>query len=95
VVYDLENAAQYSYEAAEPMDQPQTHAVWMDGDRLEYVSGGKLEVFDYDYRNRQTLVDANPAYAPFFSGDYSYLYALRPVRADAKAAFTSTSLVVK
>jgi len=95
VVYDLENIAQYRYTAAEPIDQPQTHAAWMDGDRLTYVSGGKLEVFDYDYHNRQSLVAADAAYSPFFSGDFSYLYALRPATDTTKAALTSTPLVVK
>lgn len=95
VVYDLENIGQYSYTASEPIDQPQAHATWMDGDRLAYVSGGKLVLFDYDYQNRQSLVAANAAYLPFFSGDYSYLYALRPVSASGKAALTSTSLTVK
>ncbi len=95
VVYDLENVAQYHYQAAEPIDAPQTHASWMDASRLTYVSGGNLEVFDYDYQNRQSLVPANAVYLPFFSSDYSYLYTLRPVSAAGKAALTSTSLTVK
>ncbi len=95
VVYDFENVGQYRYHASQPIDQPQGHAVWMDGDRLTYVSNGKLEVFDYDYRNQQTLVTANPAYAPSFASDFSYLYTLRPAAGDAKAALTSTSLVAK
>lgn len=96
VVYDFENMTQYRYHAAEPIDAPQTHAAWMDGDRLLYVSNGTLEVFDYDYRNRQSLVPANSIYTPFFSGDFSYLYALRAANAaDAKPAITSTPLVVK
>lgn len=97
VVYDLENVVQYHYHAAEPIDPPQTHASWMDGDRLEYVSGGKLEIFDYDYRNRQSLMVANAAYQPFFASDYSYLYTLRPGSADGatKPAVTSTPLTVK
>lgn len=96
VVYDFENMAQYRYTALQPLDQPQTHAVWMDGDRLAYVSDGKLEVFDYDYRNQQSLVAANSAFLPFFSNDFSYLYTLRsPDATNPKPALTSTSLVVK
>ncbi|MEJ0073645.1 MAG: PEGA domain-containing protein [Candidatus Saccharibacteria bacterium] len=97
VVYDLENVVQYHYHASAPIDQPQLHATWMDGDRLLYVSGGKLVVFDYDYRNLQTLVPANPVYPVFFSSDFSYLYALRAGSADgsAKPALTSTGLVIK
>jgi len=97
VVYDLENVVQYHYRATEPIDAPQTHATWMDGNRLEYVSGGKLVVFDYDYRNRQGLVPANAAYLPFFASNYSYLYTLRAGSADGtiKPALTSTPLTVK
>jgi hypothetical protein len=95
VVYDLENIVQYHYLATEPIDQPQTHATWMDGDRLQYVSGGKLTVFDYDYRNRQSLVPANAGYLPAFAQDYSYLYTLRAATATDKAALTTTPLVVK
>lgn len=95
VVYDLENVAQYRYQVSAPLDQPQTHATWMDGDRLAYVSGGKLQVFDYDHQNQQTLVAAHPAYLPFFSDDYSRMYLLKPADANSKAALTTTSLVVK
>ncbi len=97
VVYDFENIAQYHYKTTETIDQPQTHATWMDGDRLTYVSGGKLRVFDYDYRNHQTLVDGSSNYLPFFSPDYSYLYALRAGTTDGatKPALTGTSLAVK
>ena len=95
-VYDFENIAQYSYTATQPLDQPQAHATWMDGDRIMYVSNGKMVVFDYDYRNQQTLVAANPAYVPVFSANYKYLYTLRPGSADGtvKPALTSTSMLV-
>jgi len=96
-VYDLENVIQYHYHASEPIDQPQLHATWMDGDRLLYVSGGKLLVFDYDYRNRQLLTSSNPNYQAFFAQDYSYLYGLKAGSADGgvKPAFGSTPLTVK
>ena len=77
-VYDFENIIQYRYTAVQPLDQPQTHATWMDGDRLMYVSGGKLVVFDYDYRNVQTLMPALPAYTPVFDPGYTHVYALAP-----------------
>jgi hypothetical protein len=96
-VFDFENIDQYHYRATAPLDQPQTHATWMDGDRLTYVSEGKLQVFDYDHRNQQTLVDMSPNYLPFFSSDYKYLYALRAGTTDGatKSALTSTPLVIK
>jgi len=95
VVFDFENALLYRYHVAEPLDQPQLHASWMDGDRLTYVSGGKLQVFDYDYHNHQTLLTANPAYLPAFSPDYKYLYTLQTPSADGKATLLSTPLTVK
>lgn len=96
VVYDFENIAQYHYKVAGTMDAPQAHAVWMDGDRLEYISGGKLKVMDYDYRNRQTLVAADPQYPTFFAPDFSYLYALKGSTSDtSKSLLTDTPLTIK
>jgi len=95
VVCDFENASQYHYMPKELIDQPQGHAVWMDGDRLTYVSNGKLVVFDYDYRNLQTLQAADPNYAPFFAPDFTYLYSLRSASGSTKAGLNSTALVVK
>jgi hypothetical protein len=77
VVYDLENIAQYSYTTKQPLDQPQTHATWMDGDRIMYVSGGKLVEFDYDYRNENTLMSALP-YVPVFDSSFTHVYGLAP-----------------
>jgi len=95
VVYDFENIAQHSFMAADPIDAPQPHATWMDGNRLAYVSGGNLTVVDYDNRNKQTLVAANPAFAPFFAPDYSYLYALQFGTPDAKPTLSTTPLTVQ
>jgi len=94
IVYDLENVLQYRYTPSRPMEAPQTHASWMDGDRLMYVSNGKAVVFDYDDRNQQTLVSANARYTPFFSSSYTFLYSLAPGAKDpADTALTSTSLL--
>jgi hypothetical protein len=95
-VYDFENTLQYHYTVSQPIDQPQLHAMWMDGNRLELVSDGKLVVFDYDYRNLQTLVDASSVYLPVYASNYSYLFTVR--RANGTAAqpvLTSTPLLVK
>lgn len=91
-VYDAENIATYRYTTSRPLDPPQTHATWMDGDRLMYVSGGQVVVFDYDYRNQQLLQTASPAYLPTFAPDYSYIYAVKAAAGDAKPALTSTAL---
>jgi hypothetical protein len=76
-VYDIENEKGYSYTAAPP-DAPMPHAEWMDGDRLYYVTGGKLTVFDYDQANRHTLVPASSHYLTAFTPNYKYVYTLAP-----------------
>lgn len=91
-VYDAENSGIYRYALAQPLDPPQTHATWMDGDRLMYVGGGRVIVFDYDYRNLQTLQSADPTYVPVFAPDYSYMYALKPGAGALKPAVRSTAL---
>jgi hypothetical protein len=94
VVYDFENVTQYRYRAADALDQPQLHATWMDGNRLQYVSGGKLIVFDYDNRNKQTLGAMSPTSLPFFAPNYKYVYGLRAAVGTEKAGISSTPLVV-
>jgi hypothetical protein len=91
-IYDIGNTHGYSYTATAPIDAPQTHAAWMDGDRLTYVSNGKLLVFDYDHTNQQTLMPAGSAYLPAFAPDYSYMYSLAPVAGSTGFNLTQTSL---
>jgi len=96
-VYDAESDKKFTYTVPTNLDAGQSHAVWMDGDRLTLVSGGKLVVFDYDHTNVQTLVAADPHYAPFFDRNYKFLYTLAPAGAKtpAGATLTSTSLLTK
>ncbi|HVX48207.1 MAG TPA: PEGA domain-containing protein, partial [Candidatus Saccharimonadales bacterium] len=77
-VYDIENEKGYNYKTTQPLDKPQTHASWIDGDRLTYISGGKVLIFDYDDTNPQTLVPANPLYLPAFAPDFKFIYTLAP-----------------
>jgi hypothetical protein len=94
VVYDLENILQYRYSAVQPLDQPQTHAAWMDGNRLKYVSNGKLVAFDYDYRNQQTLMPALAGFIPVFDSGYTHVYALAPnTRNPSQTSLESTWLL--
>jgi hypothetical protein len=94
VVYDLENIVQYNYIAQQPLDQPQTHATWMDGDRIMYISGGKLVVFDYDYRNPDVLMSALPAYVPVFDSGFTHVYGLAPsTKNPSEPALDSTWLL--
>jgi hypothetical protein len=91
-VYDIENKLGYNYTNPAPLDAPQVHASWMDGDRLTYVSGGRLVVFDYDHTNQQILMPASSSYLPFFAPDYSFVDTLAPATTPDQAELTSTSL---
>jgi hypothetical protein len=76
-VYDIQNSLGYLYsDPKKPLDSPQIHASWMDGDRLIYISHGKIDIQDYDNNNQQTLVPASPAFVPAFSPNYDYMYSL-------------------
>lgn len=75
-VYDIENQLGYNYTATLPIDAPQVHANWMDGNRLVYVSGGKLAAIDYDNANAQTLMPAVSGLPVAFSPDYKYVYSI-------------------
>ena len=93
-VYDIENKHGYNYITSQVLDAPQTHASWMDGNRLNYVSGGKLLVFDYDYTNKQTLQTAAPSYLPFFAPDYQDMYVIAPNSQAGQFELTRTALLV-
>lgn len=75
-VYDIENDKTYSFDTHLPLDAPQPYANWMDSDRLTYVSGGKLVVFDFNNTNTQKLMAASPSYLSFFSQDYKFVDTL-------------------
>lgn len=94
-VYDAEMDDGYVYATSQPLDPGVTHANWMDGHRITYVSGGKVVMFDYDNINHQTLSAANPAYLPFFDRDYRNLYSIAPGAAAGQAALTGTSLLTE
>lgn len=95
-VYDAEEETSYKYILPEPLDAPQQHAEWMDGHRLEYVSGGKLVVFDYDHTNKQTLMAMSSTAEPFYTPDFKRVFALVPDQTDTtKVQLTQTWLLTK
>jgi hypothetical protein len=98
-VYDAEYDKDYTYNVPARVDAPQVHATWMDGDRLTYVSRGKVVIFDYDSTNLQPLMAANPAYLSFFNQNYRFVYGLAPQAATAKTPaqtqLTSTVLLTE
>ncbi|MDB5170397.1 MAG: hypothetical protein JWO35_91 [Candidatus Saccharibacteria bacterium] len=91
-VYDIENEKGYNYTAKQPLDAPAAHATWMDGNRLTYVSGGKMTVFDYDYTNHQSLMAASSTYLSAYAPDYKFIYALTPGSGAGQFDLMQTSL---
>ncbi|MCA9327031.1 PEGA domain-containing protein [Candidatus Saccharibacteria bacterium] len=92
-VYDIENDDTYGYTVSAPLDAPQEHATWMDGNRLVYTSGGKMYVFDYDNINQQTLQANLSGFNSFFSPDYTYVFNIQ--QQDTAQRLGSTILELK
>ena len=95
-VYDalMGKATQYKL-GSSPLDVPQAHASWMDGARLDYVSGGKLTVFDFNGTNQHTLMPASASYVPAFGPSYKFVDTLAPANANGSELLTSTALIVQ
>lgn len=93
-VYDVEYDESYTYATSKPLDAPQTHAAWMDGTRLTYVSGGRQVIVDYDNTNFQTLAPNVPGYLPAFDRDYRYVYNIAPATGEQPVALRQTSLLI-
>ena len=92
-VYDIENKVGYNYSLPQALDAPQLHASWMDGDRLAYISRGKLTVFDYDATNAQALSPAGSSFLPAFAPDYKHVYVVNPNASTGQFELTETSLL--
>lgn len=92
-VYDIENKLGYNYTMRTSLDVPQVHAGWMDGNRLAYVSDGKLTINDYDNTNQQVLVTASAGYLPVFAPDYKFVYSLAPAPSSGQIELLQTSLL--
>ena len=87
-VYDAETDKGYSYQVKTPLDDASGHALWMDGYRLDVVSGGKLQVFDFDGANPEALMPAAATYEPEFDPSYRDAYVM-----NAQHALTQTPLL--
>ncbi len=93
-VYDNENDKGYNYTATQPLDAPAAHATWMDGNRLTYISNGKMTVFDFDYTNQQKLTNASSSYLSAYAPDYKFIYNLT-TNATGQYELAQTSLLSK
>ncbi len=94
-VYDLENKVGYNYTTRQVLDAPQTHASWMDGDRLVFVSAGKLNVFDYDGTNMQALTAASSNYLSAFTPDFKAVYSLNSSGGTNAGQFELTQTLLR
>ena len=91
-VYDFETDKQYKYDTTMPL-LPGQKATWMDGHRLMLISDGKMNVFDYDGINKQTLSNANTGFIPLFDRDYNQYFTVGPSVADpAKTGLVRTDI---
>jgi hypothetical protein len=92
--YDAEYKQSSSYTMTQPIDKGQTHAVWLDGAHLQYVSNNQLYVFDYDGTNPQLLVPATVGQTAHYDNNYSFVYTVAPPTTATKQRYvlTSTSL---
>ncbi len=91
-VYDIENQHGYNYTTSLPLDAPQAHATWMDGNRISYISNNKLVIFDYDHNYQQTLVNASPLFPSFFDPNYHYVFTIKS-STNGSYQLTRTSLL--
>jgi hypothetical protein len=93
-IYDAQNQKSYSYQGSAPLANGQ-HAVWMDGDRLTYVSNNQVIVFDYDDANQQTLQPAINGTQDYFDQVYKWSYSLAGTTNPADpVVLTQTALLI-
>lgn len=92
-IYDAEESESYRYSWARELDAPQKAAVWMDGHRLSYVSGGKQYIVDYDNINERELSAASSIFLPVFRRDYQYVFNIAsPEVGPANSLLNATAL---
>jgi len=89
--YDAESEQRFQYTMHDALDTSQLHASWVDGARLQYISGNQLQVFDYDGQNHQTLVTADARYLPAYDASYKTLYTFMPAVSDKSHELLTTT----
>jgi hypothetical protein len=75
-VYDISNDHGYNYTTNYPIDDAQGHAEWMDNNRISYVSGGKVVIFDYDNNYAQLLNKGDSDFQTAFDNTDTYFYKI-------------------
>lgn len=89
--YDNEYKQGVNYTLAQPLDKGQTHATWMDGAHLQYVTNKQLYVFDYDGTNTQLLMPALNGAKVFYDDAYEVAYAIASNGDDNGVQYILTS----
>jgi len=92
VVYDAQQNQVYRYTSSLPIALTQ-QAKWMDGDRMTVVTNSKVQEFDFDGTNLQTLTASRPEFTAYFDSKYKYIFTLMP-QSDGKIGFETGQLVV-
>jgi len=77
-IYDLEAQTHYRYNFSLPLSSGQLVA-WMDGNRLDVVSGSRLYIWDFDGTNMVNFTAANSDFTPDFNQNYSAVYTTTPL----------------
>lgn len=96
-VYDAETEETHHYDTKLSIAVGEK-AQWMDGHRLTLISETKLNVFDFDGLNMQTLIPCSVGYRPFFDRDYTALYCMAPASnpdLPTGVSLTSTKLLLE
>jgi hypothetical protein len=94
-VYDAETKQQYRFDTKLPLT-PGQKATWMDGHRMMLISEGKMNVFEFDGMNKQTLVNTDQNFIPLFDRDFTAMFTYGVQVGDAtKSGLSRTELIVK
>lgn len=92
IIYDGEQKRVYRYESSLNL-QPKQQAKWMDGHRLTAVTDSKINVWEFDGTNQQTLISSRPEFTAYFDRDYKYMYSLA-AQTDGKTALQNGLLIL-
>lgn len=97
VTYDNQYRHTFTFTMPQPIDAGQSHATWMDGARLQYVSNHQLYVFDFDGKNQQLLMPALNNHLVFYDPGFRRVYTLMPPKhaTAGQLALQSTWLLTK
>lgn len=92
VVFDGELNRVYKYKSQLNIG-PTQQAKWMDGHRFSVITDSKVQVFEFDGSNLQTLISSRPESGAYFDRDYKYVFTLIN-QVDGKVGFENGRLIL-